>query len=212
MPYASKAQQGYMHAAAARGDISKKVVKDFDRATTSKQYAHLPEHVEHDAKGGFAGRLVKRYFGGGRAGLHHGGSEHDEKSGSYMSESGHEVCQHFAHGGEAEEHTPNCYDHPDNPMYRGGLSDDSRQDVGEPEAEFERDEEKDVDEYPRGGELRGMAQGGEAEELEQHLEGADWQDDERNRKRSPLAERLSGARMKPDVLSRLLRKPGSRVP
>jgi hypothetical protein len=33
MPYKSKAQQGFMHAAADRGDISKTVVKEFDKAS-----------------------------------------------------------------------------------------------------------------------------------------------------------------------------------
>jgi hypothetical protein len=42
MPYKSKAQQGFMHAAADRGDISKSVVKDFDKGTSKKQYESLP--------------------------------------------------------------------------------------------------------------------------------------------------------------------------
>lgn len=45
MPYKSKAQQGYMHAAADRGEIKKSVVKEFDQATKG-MYASLPEHVK----------------------------------------------------------------------------------------------------------------------------------------------------------------------
>ena len=51
MPWRSRAQQRYMHAAAARGDVPKKVVADFDAATPHKSYAHLPEHVQM-ARGG----------------------------------------------------------------------------------------------------------------------------------------------------------------
>lgn len=58
----------------------------------------------------------------------------------------------------------------------------------------------------------GYAQGGEAEEAEMHLEGDGWQDDERNRPRSPLAARLSGARVGSGALRRLLRRPATRVP
>jgi hypothetical protein len=43
MPYVSKAQQGYMHAAAERGEIPKSVVKEFDKA--SKGHTDLPEHA-----------------------------------------------------------------------------------------------------------------------------------------------------------------------
>ena len=42
MPYKSKAQQGYLHAAAERGDISPKVVKEFDKASKGLK---LPERV-----------------------------------------------------------------------------------------------------------------------------------------------------------------------
>lgn len=45
MPYVSEAQQGYMHAAAERGDIPKKVVREFDKA--SKGVKNLPKHVHH---------------------------------------------------------------------------------------------------------------------------------------------------------------------
>ena len=33
MPYKSKAQQGYMHAAAERGEIKKSTVEEFDKAS-----------------------------------------------------------------------------------------------------------------------------------------------------------------------------------
>lgn len=49
MPYKSRAQQRFFHAAEERGEMPHKVVKEFDKATTKKQYAHLPEHK---AKGG----------------------------------------------------------------------------------------------------------------------------------------------------------------
>lgn len=42
MPFKSKAQARAMHAKAARGEISKKVVKEFDEATNFKR---LPEKV-----------------------------------------------------------------------------------------------------------------------------------------------------------------------
>jgi len=42
-PYKSEAQRGYMHAAMDRGDISPKVVKEFDKA--SKDQGKLPERV-----------------------------------------------------------------------------------------------------------------------------------------------------------------------
>ena len=42
MPFKSKAQQRAMHAKAARGEISKKVIEEFDRATDFKK---LPERV-----------------------------------------------------------------------------------------------------------------------------------------------------------------------
>lgn len=45
MPYRSIAQQRFMHAAAARGDIKPSVVKEFDEATKKKKggFRSLPE-------------------------------------------------------------------------------------------------------------------------------------------------------------------------
>lgn len=43
MPYKSKAQQRKMHAMAERGQISKKVVAEFDRASKGKK---LPARVK----------------------------------------------------------------------------------------------------------------------------------------------------------------------
>lgn len=43
MPYASKKQQGYFHAAEKRGEISSKVVKEFDKASKGKK---LPAKVK----------------------------------------------------------------------------------------------------------------------------------------------------------------------
>lgn len=48
MPYVSEAQRGYFHAAVKRGDISPKVVKEFDRA--SKGQKKLPYHVAKSKK------------------------------------------------------------------------------------------------------------------------------------------------------------------
>ncbi len=48
MPYKSKAQQGYMHAAAARGSVPKSVVKEMDRK--SKGVKNLPKHVKKSKK------------------------------------------------------------------------------------------------------------------------------------------------------------------
>ena len=42
-PYQSKAQARAMHAKASRGEISKKVVKEFDKATNFKK---IPEKVK----------------------------------------------------------------------------------------------------------------------------------------------------------------------
>lgn len=44
MPYRSKRQQRYMHAAAERGDVPKSVVKEFDQATKGR-YGKLPERA-----------------------------------------------------------------------------------------------------------------------------------------------------------------------
>ncbi len=43
MPYKSNAQRKLFHAKEARGEISPKVVKEFDQASKGK---HLPEHVK----------------------------------------------------------------------------------------------------------------------------------------------------------------------
>lgn len=48
MPYKSRAQQRYMHAAAARSEISKETVEEFDHAT--KDFSTLPERVERKRK------------------------------------------------------------------------------------------------------------------------------------------------------------------
>lgn len=48
MPYKSRAQQRYMHAAAARGEISKETVEEFDHAT--KDFSKLPERAERKRK------------------------------------------------------------------------------------------------------------------------------------------------------------------
>lgn len=48
MPYKSKAQAGLMHAAAARGDIDPKVVREFDVATKG-HFKKLPEHASQVA-------------------------------------------------------------------------------------------------------------------------------------------------------------------
>lgn len=49
MPYASKAQQRFFHAAAARGDIPQKTVHEYDEATKGS-YTSLPERVKSTAK------------------------------------------------------------------------------------------------------------------------------------------------------------------
>ena len=49
MPYKSKAQQGYFHAAESRGEISHKTVKEWDKA--SKGQKNLPEHVKKKKEG-----------------------------------------------------------------------------------------------------------------------------------------------------------------
>lgn len=45
MPYKSTAQAGYMHEAEKRGEISPKVVADFDAASKGKMKG-LPYHVK----------------------------------------------------------------------------------------------------------------------------------------------------------------------
>ena len=44
MPYKSNAQRKKFHAMEARGEISKKTVSEFDKASKGKK---LPEHVEN---------------------------------------------------------------------------------------------------------------------------------------------------------------------
>jgi len=70
MPYKSQAQRRYFHAAEARGDIPKKVVREFDKDSKGKD---LPEHIEEKAMGGFIHalkskmqkeRLKKMWLGG----------------------------------------------------------------------------------------------------------------------------------------------------
>lgn len=64
MPYKSKAQRGYMHAAADRGDVPRKVVEEFDRESKGKK---LPERakkkMENPGKRGVplidAGRMMR---------------------------------------------------------------------------------------------------------------------------------------------------------
>jgi hypothetical protein len=51
MPFKSKSQQRYMHAAASRGDIPQRTVAEFDKATQKK-------------KGGFSGLPEKMAYGG----------------------------------------------------------------------------------------------------------------------------------------------------
>lgn len=43
MPYKSRAQQRYFHAAEARGEISKKTVNEFDKASKGKK---LPKRAK----------------------------------------------------------------------------------------------------------------------------------------------------------------------
>lgn len=54
MPYKSKAQQRAMHAKAERGEIPKKVVEEFDRATKKKKggFKSLPAKKRGGRKGG----------------------------------------------------------------------------------------------------------------------------------------------------------------
>ena len=47
VPYKSDRQRRYMHAAAARGEIKKSVVEEFDRATKGKK---LPERAPKKGK------------------------------------------------------------------------------------------------------------------------------------------------------------------
>jgi hypothetical protein len=56
VPYKSKAQQRFFHAAAARGDIPEKTVNEYDTATQHKKggFSRLPEKL---SKGGEAGAL-----------------------------------------------------------------------------------------------------------------------------------------------------------
>jgi hypothetical protein len=247
MPYKSQAQQRYFHAAASRGDISPKVVREFDEATSSKQYAHLPEHVkEHDARGGLAGRLARRYYGGGYTEPE---DEDDDESelqeeavdegemppgpGPWpqkFAEGGEARChacggpiQHHADGGEAEpeaepapreakkdEHAPGWEGAEKiNSLLPAWLS---GRDAVLKKREQLRKLDEQTQEKARGGRVRRYAQGGQAEEAAQVLAGSDWQD-ERNRPRSPLAARLSGARISSAALRRLLEKgPATRVP
>ena len=61
MPYASKAQQRFFHAAEARGKIDPSTVKDFDRAT---DFSHLPEKSKgKEKKHSRIGHLLRKKLG-----------------------------------------------------------------------------------------------------------------------------------------------------
>lgn len=64
MPFKSKSQQRFMHAAASRGDIDPKTVHEFDEATKHKKggFGKLPEKVHHKKAfvEGFAGELLDK--------------------------------------------------------------------------------------------------------------------------------------------------------
>ena len=66
MPYKSKAQAAYFHAAEARGDIAAKTVAEYDRASKGRR---LPERVSSDEGGKDdimkAGRLAIMVLGKG---------------------------------------------------------------------------------------------------------------------------------------------------
>lgn len=53
MPFKSKAQAAYMHAAMKRGEMKPSVVEEFDAASKGHM-GHLPEHVKQMAHGGYA--------------------------------------------------------------------------------------------------------------------------------------------------------------
>ena len=52
MPYKSDAQRRFFHAAAKRGEISKKTVSEFDKASKGKK---LPEKIKKNKKSGYHG-------------------------------------------------------------------------------------------------------------------------------------------------------------
>ena len=70
MPYKSKAQQRFFHAAEARGEMSQRTVKEFDTATKGR-YGKLPEHASKQAHS----RAVKALKG------EHSMREHAKKRG-----------------------------------------------------------------------------------------------------------------------------------
>jgi hypothetical protein len=104
MPYKSKAQQRYMHAASERGEVSKSVVRDFDKATSKKQFKRLPERVKK-ADGGFV--LPKGYE------IVSEGDKHFEVKGpngtfsvakrGLGKRTTDELHQHFAKGGQVQK-------------------------------------------------------------------------------------------------------------
>jgi hypothetical protein len=132
MPFRSKAQQAYMHAAAERGDIKPSIVKEFDMATPKGAYSKLPEHVERMAHGGLAcmhcGGSVDRhgYSDGGEVeeereggstyeeqmrrreearqqeGKRDAGADMAELAGARPKNTGYKV-RAYAHGGEADD-------------------------------------------------------------------------------------------------------------
>ncbi len=61
MPYASRAQQRFFHAAAARGDISPETVKEYDDATKKAGgFARLPERKARARREGMRRALKRR--------------------------------------------------------------------------------------------------------------------------------------------------------
>lgn len=78
MPYKSKAQAAYMHAAEERGEIKPSVVHEFDAASKGKM-GHLPGHVRKMSDGGMV-----CYHCGGRVeadGYAEGGEVDDDEYG-----------------------------------------------------------------------------------------------------------------------------------
>jgi hypothetical protein len=72
MPYKSKKQERYMHAAEKRGDISKKVVDEFDAASKGKK---LPESAD-----GSHEQSHKQIPGSARKHIHTGAPSEQRKS------------------------------------------------------------------------------------------------------------------------------------
>jgi len=132
MPYASRSQQRLFHAKEERGEISPKVVHEFDEATKHKKggFKKLPE--KKMAKGGCVfcdeehedghphKEIMRRLEEGGESENDRANQrdEEDYADAAHFAHGGemdgmepHPECAHKSHGGYSSDHHPECMAH-----------------------------------------------------------------------------------------------------